>query len=108
MVAQIELSRGQTKLVEQPRQMCGLVVRIQSARVRQHPETRVCELLRLKAESGLRTVECGSIGCQTDDGRESRLVTPYLALEAFRTTFQFVAGQLVRRRGRTIDQIGDA
>ena len=97
-----------TQLGEGAREPGGLVVRVQAAGVRQHPEQRPGELVRLPAERRPRASEGDAVGADADDGDGARPVAADLALEPRPAGADFVGGELVRGRGRAGDEVGDA
>src|SRR5207237_9544592 len=60
-------SGGSGGLVEPPDQVVQLMVRVQPARVREHPKGCALETFLLQAERSLRALEAGAVGGHAED-----------------------------------------
>ena len=85
-----------------------LVVRIQSARTRQHPYLRAFQQLGLLAERRLGATKGGAVGAQADEGDGARAVASNLGRKSAAPGEELGIGQLVRGRGAAIHQIGES
>ena len=56
------------KLAKHSRQVFGLMVGVQSARIRKHPDDRVADLVVLSSQLGLRTAEGKAISPDSQEG----------------------------------------
>src|SRR5687768_2650412 len=76
---------GFTQLAEEPREVRGLVVRVQPTRVGEHPHPRIAHRVCLRSELGAWPLEGGAIRPQPEHGEPARLVSPDLCLECLPT-----------------------
>src|SRR5690606_19479606 len=100
--------RGARELSEDTHQVGQPVVRVEAARVRQHPDARRAETLLLLAELRRGTLERVPVGLDAEHGDERGAPPRGLARETPRAGAQLVGTKLRRRRGRALDEVGDA
>ncbi len=72
---------GEAKLPEHRRQNGKLMIRVEPARVRQHPQAGGANPLRLSADDRSRSAERRAVGAETDYGNPSRFVASHFSLE---------------------------
>ncbi len=101
-------TQGASQLREQLRELRWLVVRVQSARVREHPDLRGADRFILQTHRRFRSIECRAIGADADDGEEPRCVAFHFAREDPAAFDELFARQLVGGGGGAGDDVGDA
>ena len=82
-------------------------MRIEAARVREHPEPGIADGLRLPAEHGMRPIECDAVGADADYGDDPRPIAPDFAFERPPAGSQFVVVELGGACGGAGDEVGD-
>jgi hypothetical protein len=87
------------------RQAVQLVVRVQAARVRQHPQQRALEGLRLAADDGPRAIERGPVRRYADDRHGRRPETANGLAESSPTGTQLQRSELGGRGRGAVDQV---
>jgi hypothetical protein len=75
------------------------VVRIEAARVRQHPQARAGQALGLRSERRLRPIEGDAIRADADDRDDSRTVAPDFPLEPVAARAKFLGFKFVGADG---------
>ncbi len=100
--------RGPPQLAVQFRQASELVMRVQSARVRQDPHRRLAELFRLPSQFRLWPTERGAIRRHPEKGDHPRPIALHLPRQPACPVAQLFVTQLVGGRGRGIGDVGNA
>src|SRR5439155_24301458 len=85
-----------------------LVVRIQAARIRQHPDLGAFEGLWLPPDCCLFQGKGVAVRAHAEERNDLRPVAPHLCREAFAAGDKFFGRELVRCRGAAVDEVGDA
>jgi hypothetical protein len=85
-----------------------LIVRVQTARVREDPDLRGTDRFVLQTQLRFRAIECGAVGADADDGEVPRCVAFHFAREDLPAFDQLFAGQLGGGGGGAGDDVGDA
>src|SRR5205814_2645726 len=101
-------SERATQSAEGASQRGHLVARRPSARVGQHPDSRAGDRLVLRARARPRTAEGDPIRAYTDERDHPRAVATDLSLDPAPPPAQVVRCELVRARGRAVDEVRDA
>src|SRR6185436_4375017 len=83
------------------------MMRVETARVREHPQARLAEAFGLRAECRVRSIECGAIGADADNGDDPRTIAADLALERPASGPQFVVIEFSGSGRRSGNEVGD-
>ncbi len=97
-----------TQPAELIRKLRRLVVRVETARIWQHPETRPIDPLILLANGGPRTLEREAVHTDAEYSEYGGLIPEYLPLESPAAKDEVGGVQLRGRRGGSGNQIRDA
>jgi hypothetical protein len=84
---------------ERPREVGGLVVRVQAARVRKHPQQRPSHVFGLTADRRGRSIEGDAVGADADHGNGARPIAAHRPFEPLPAGTQLVVAELVRACG---------
>ena len=98
---------AETQAALQVDQRARLVVRVQAARVGQHPDLRTRQALGLRTERRLRTTERGPVRAESHECDRARPKLFDLSGEALAAPDQLGARKLVGRSGAAVHQIGE-
>src|SRR6185295_7947942 len=104
------LSSDSTRIPQRPKQFDErrkLVVRVQAAWIRQHPDSRTFKTLRLRPNGGVFQGKGVAVGADAEKGEGLRAVAPHLCREAFAAGDKFQRLELVCGRGAAVHQVGD-
>jgi serine/threonine-protein kinase len=96
------------QLPEQLRQVRGLVVRVQPARVRQHPHARSADRVRLEAERRFRARERDAVRRHAEHREHLRSVLAHLGVERLTALYHLAVGHFGGGRGRARHHVRDA
>src|ERR1051325_2493628 len=94
-----------SQLLKQTRQVFGLVMSVEAARVRQDPEARIIHPLSLKTQPRFRTSERASIRSDSEHSDVTRAVTLHLRRKQPSARDKLLRRQFIRRRGRARDHV---
>src|SRR4029077_2386054 len=111
IAARSRLSTASTGISQGPKQFDErrkLVVRIQAARIRQHPDCRTLEALRLRPNGGVFQGESVAVGAHAEKGESLRAVAADLVRQTLEARDKLLGVELVGSRGRAVDEVGDA
>src|SRR5581483_1244517 len=89
-------------------QLRQLMIRVESARLRQQPQARIADALLLRPDRRARSREADAIRADANDRHPARSIAAHLALEPLVSVDELVARQLRGSRRRARDEIGDA
>src|SRR5215217_3755009 len=78
-----QLLRGFFQFTKQTCESGGLVVCVEAARIRQHPEHRVSDPIFLPAYGCFRLIERGAVGSDSQHGQSAWAVTKHLRSQSF-------------------------
>ena len=99
---------AETQFQERAREVRRSMMRVEPAGIRQHPQPRALELLRLLAERRTRPVERRSIRHHSHDGDNAWAKASHLARQLLPAGAKFSGIELVGGRCRARDEIRDA
>ena len=100
--------QGDSQFPKQLRELRGLVVGVQAARVREDPDPGRADRFILQSQFRFRSVERSPVGAHADDGQVARGVALHFAGEDLAAFDELRAGQLVGGGGGAGDDVGDA
>lgn len=89
----------QPQLSKQPRKVLGLIMRIQPARIRQHPNQRIADGLTLTTQLGFWNIKRASVSADSQDRQHPRAIATYLRPQPSPALNEFFSRKLGCGRG---------
>src|SRR3954464_7473920 len=98
--------QGRPNLPKNSRQSLRSKMRIQTARIGQHPNQRIANPFLLRTHFGGGALECHSISAHAQHCHRSRPISSHLFLEDLPTGNELLPAEFVRSQRSSLDQIG--